>query len=221
MAKLLYVESSPRKDRSTSIAVAQEFLQAYRARNPVDEIDKIDLWDFSLPEFNGDVLDAKYAILHGTDHTPQQAAAWQAVVDVFERFASADKYLLSLPMWNFSVPYTFKHFVDVLTQPGLAFSFSPETGYTGLVTGRPAAVIYARGGEYPAGSESEGFDLHKRYVELWLGFIGFTEIRSIVIEPTLDPGRADAAKQAAKERARTMGDSLGEEISRLVKSASA
>ena len=31
MAKLLYVESSPRKDRSTSIAVARDFLKAYAA----------------------------------------------------------------------------------------------------------------------------------------------------------------------------------------------
>ena len=212
MSKLLYIEASPRKDRSASIAVAHEFLDAYQAKNPGDEIDTIDLWYFPLPEFTGDVLDAKYAILHGQQHTPEQVGAWHAVVNVFDRFTSADGYLFSLPMWNFGIPYKLKHLIDVLTQPGLAFNFSPETGYTGLVTGRPATVIHARGGEYPPGSETEQFDLQKRYMDLWLGFIGLTEIQSIVVEPTLDQNRAEEARQAAIRQARAMGADFGEKL---------
>jgi len=205
MSKLLHIESSPRKERSTSIAVAEEFIAAYREKNPEDEFEKMNLWDVELPKFNGDALDAKYAILHGKNHNPEQAHAWQVVVNVFNRFNSADKYLLSIPMWNFSVPYIFKHFVDVITQPGLAFSFAPETGYTGLVSGKPITVVYARGGQYPPGPEAEGLDLQKRYIELWLGFIGFTDIQSIVVEPTLDPSKAEEAKRTAKELARSTG----------------
>ena len=59
---------------------------------------------------------------------------------IAEHFKSADKYVFSLPMWNFGIPYKLKHFIDVLVQPGLTFSFSPETGYKGLVTGKPAVV---------------------------------------------------------------------------------
>jgi FMN-dependent NADH-azoreductase len=44
-------------------------------------------------------------------------------------------------MWNFGVPYVLKHYIDVITQPGLTFSFNPATGFSGLVTGRPATVI--------------------------------------------------------------------------------
>ncbi len=87
---------------------------------------------------------------------------------------------------------------------GLTFDFSPETGYTGLVTGKPAAVIYARGGEYPAETEMAAFDLQKPYIETWLRFIGFTEIESIVIEPTLDPVRAEDVLETAMESAREL-----------------
>ena len=37
MARLLYIESSPRKERSKSIAVAKAFLEKYKAEHPGDE----------------------------------------------------------------------------------------------------------------------------------------------------------------------------------------
>ncbi|UUO07571.1 NAD(P)H-dependent oxidoreductase [Blastopirellula sp. J2-11] len=202
MAKLLHIESSPRKARSASIAVAKEFLAKYQEANPADEVETWDLWSTSLPEFDGDTIDAKYQILHGQDHSPEQAAAWKGVTDVFDRFNSADKYVLSLPMWNFGVPYKLKHLIDVITQPGLAFNFSPETGYTGLVTGKPITVIYARGGEYTSSEQMKAIDFQKSYVEFLLGFIGFTDVKSIVIEPMLAPPEvAGPAKENAKKQA--------------------
>ncbi len=202
MAKLLYIESSPRKDRSASIEIAKEFLRVYEKTNPDDEIEILDLWSAPLPEFDGDTINAKYRILHGQEHTPGEADAWGAVVKIFEQFNAAQKYLFSVPMWNFGIPYKLKHYIDVLTQPGLTFSYSPESGYSGLVTAKPAAVVYARGGEYSSDENVKSFDFQKTYLEMWLGFIGFTDIRSIVIEPTLaDPETVDRVRASAKELA--------------------
>jgi len=204
MARLLYVEASPRKERSASIGVAKAFVEEYRKTHPGDEIDTIDLWRTTLPEFDGEVIDAKYAILHGQPHTPGQRDAWKAVEKVIERFKGADKYLFSLPMWNFGIPYKLKHYIDVIVQPTYTFSFSPKEGYKGLITGKKAAVVYARGGAYPAGSGGEAFDLQKKYMELFLGFIGFTDIASIVVEPTLGkPESVARTKGEATERARS------------------
>jgi len=204
MARLLYVEASPRKERSASIAVAKAFVEEYRKTHPGDEIDTLDLWGMTLPEFNGEVIDAKYAILHGQPHTPGQKAAWRAVERVIERFKGADKYLFSLPMWNFGIPYKLKQYIDVLVQPTYTFSFSPKEGYKGLVAGKKAAVVYARGGAYPAGSEGEGSDFQKKYMELILGFIGFTDITPIVIEPTLaKPESVEKTKAEGAAKARS------------------
>ena len=188
MSKLLYIESSPRKERSKSIAVAKAFLDEYQANHPDDEIVTLDLWDTKLPEFDGFTIDAKYQVLHGQDFTDEQQQAWQAVVDICDEFKSADKYVISLPMWNFGIPYKLKHYIDVIAQPGQTFSFDPATGYSGLVTGKPATVIYARGGTYGS-EEAKGMDLQKGYMDLLLGFIGFTDVNSIMVEPTL--GAAD------------------------------
>lgn len=197
MAKLLYLECSPRKERSHGIAVARAFLERYQAAHPDDAIDTLDLWAADLPPFNGETLNAKYAVMSGSGHTPEQAAAWNAVTTVADRFKAADKYLFSIPMWNFGIPYPLKHYIDVITQPGLTFSFSPEVGYQGLVTGKPVVVIYTRGGEYAPGTPGEAMDLQSAYMKLWLGFIGFTAIHSIFVEPTLAPPDVVAQKQAA------------------------
>lgn len=190
MAKLLHLMASPRGDRSRSLAVAAAFIEAYREANPDDDVDTLDMSSLELPPFDGPALDAKYAILHGDEPSGEQAKAWKAVEEAIEEFKSADKYVLSVPMWNFGIPYTLKHYIDVITQPTYLFNYSPEEGYTGLVTGKPALITAARGGAYPEGSDMEAFDYQLPYVKTWLQFIGFTDIRSLVVEPTLmDPDK--------------------------------
>jgi FMN-dependent NADH-azoreductase len=202
VSKLFYIEASPRKERAYSIKVAQQFLNTYKETNPSHTIESFDLWQTSLPEFDGATIDAKYRILHGETHTDAEATAWNSVEELFNQFDSADKFVFSLPMWNFGVPYKLKHYIDIITQPGLSFSFTPEDGYSGLVTGKPAAVIYARGGEYSSSEAAAGMDFQKRYLEMWLGFIGFTDITPILVEPTLsDPSDAEKTLNQALEQA--------------------
>jgi FMN-dependent NADH-azoreductase len=202
VSKLFYIEASPRKERAYSIKVAQQFLNTYKETNPSHTIESFDLWQTSLPEFDGATINAKYRILHGETHTDAEATAWNSVEELFNQFDSADKFVFSLPMWNFGVPYKLKHYIDIITQPGLSFSFTPEDGYSGLVTGKPAAVIYARGGEYSSSEAAAGMDFQKRYLEMWLGFIGFTDITPILVEPTLsDPSDAEKTLNQALEQA--------------------
>ncbi len=202
MSRLLYIEASPRKLRSSSIAVAKTFLEAYGKSHPYDTIDTIDLWERELPRFDGDVIKAKYAILHGSEHTKEEARAWEAVLALINDFKNSDKYVISLPMWNFGIPYKLKHYIDVLIQPGSTFIVTPEGTYKGLVTGKPVLSIYSRGGAYGAGTGAESYDFQKDYLEHAMGFIGFTDIRSILVEPTLaggPEGKALAVERATAE----------------------
>jgi FMN-dependent NADH-azoreductase len=202
MARLFYLESSPRKKRSSSIEVAKAFLDEYQKKHSSDEIYTVDLWQKEIPHFDGDVIDSKYAIMHGQAHTEAQRKAWRAVEQTIQEFKNANKYLISLPMWNFGIPYKLKHYIDVIVQPSYTFSFSPTEGYKGLVTGKPVTLIYSRGGAYGPGSGGESMDLQKAYMEEILKFIGFTDIQSIVIEPTLtSPEQKAEVVKKAKEQA--------------------
>ncbi len=206
MTKLLYIEASPRKDRSYSIKVASAFLDAYRLAHPKHKIETLDLWQLALPEFTSETIDAKYRILHGEQQTSAEAKAWEKVIAIIDRFKAADRYLFSLPMWNFGLPYKLKHFLDIIIQPGLTFNYSPESGYSGLVTGRPAVVIAARGGEYASSPAAVAMDFQLPYLKTLLNFIGFADINVITVEPTLARGPAALAK--AKEQARQLAAAM-------------
>lgn len=194
MSKLLHIQSSPRRTRSASRSVAAKFLETYEEAHADDEIETINLWQIRLPEVSGVLLEAAYAIKSGQPHSEEQSIAWREIVQICEQFQSADKYLLSVPMWNFSIPYKLKHYIDLLVHSGLTYSFTPEEGFRGLVTGKPLAVIYARGGAYRLGSGFESFDHQCKYVRQIFEFIGFTGIREVFVEPTaMGPGTKEKA----------------------------
>jgi len=197
MSKLLYIQASPRIGRSYSIAVADAFVSSYKEANPKDEVKTVNLFKEDLPAFDGLTVQAKYTILHGLKHTPEELTAWKKVEDIIAEFKSADKYVMAVPMWNFGIPYRLKQYLDIIVQPTYTFSFSPKEGYKGLVLGKPIFVSYSRGGAYEKGSPAEAFDLQTKYLQLALGFIGFTDIRTLVVEPTL--AGPDVAKQKREE----------------------
>jgi len=191
MSTLLYIQSSPRGQRSKSITVADAFVKTYKQKHPDDKIVTLNIFKEKLPAFDGLTVQAKYTILHGQKHSKEELQVWKKVEKVIEQFKSADKYVLAVPMWNFGIPYRLKQYIDILVQPGYTFSYSPETGYKGLLTGKPLLAVYARGGEYPPGSPGEALDMQTKYLQLILGFIGFTNICSVIVEPTLQ-GSAEA-----------------------------
>lgn len=209
MSRLLYVEASPRKNRSASIEVSRAFLDVYATANPEDEIEKMDIWRSDYPAFDGTAMAAKYAGIEGVALTTQQVAAWDAIRQLAAPFLAADKLLLAVPLWNFGIPYRLKHLIDLISHKDILFAFD-GTGFQGLMKARKAAVIYARGLDYFAGgpTPAEMFDFQKPYVEAWLRLIGITEIHSVIVEktlfgPELDSDSRATAKGTAAELAAT------------------
>ena len=199
MSTLLYIEASPRKEKSISIQVSQAFLQAYQQSHPNDQIIKLDLWQLLLPEVEDQLLESRYALAQNQSPTAEQKAAWKAVENIISQFKQADRYLFSIPMWNFSIPYKLKHYIDLIVQPDYTFSFSPQEGYKGLVGNKPAAVVYARGGEYSSEIGPELKDFQTRYFETVLNFMGITTIQSIIAGPTAGPKKEEAVEQAIQQ----------------------
>lgn len=193
MLKLLHIQASPRAE-SYSTRVAEALLEEYRRLHPRDQIETLDVFESGLPQFEAPAAAAKYAVLAGQAPHSRAGRAWKKVIKTIEQFSSADKVVISSAMWNFSIPYRLKQYLDVIVQPGLTFKYSAEKGYEGLVTGRPAVLILARGGAY--GGEGAAFDFQKPYLRAILGFIGFADIREVIIEPTLQAGPAVAEEKA-------------------------
>lgn len=193
MKRLLYIQASPRGDRSASTHVAHAYIEALRKHGPV-EVDKLDVWKDNLPSFDGDALEAKYAGLAGQPLTEAQKAAWKSIEDLGKRFRDADEIVISVPMWNFGVPYRLKQLIDVVTQKDVTFLFGPN-GFDGMLKKQRALLVCARGLGYGEGGLSEEqFDYQKSYLTTWLNFLGVSDVRAMTVNKTLlGPDARDAS----------------------------
>ena len=205
MTTLLHISASPRGERSESLALADTFLAAYRDTHPDNEIQTWDLWDGTLPGFGPAAAHAKMAVFTGADPMGEQAIAWRAAKAAFERFAAADEYLFSVPMWNAGIPYILKQFIDVVSQPGMVFSFDGAEGYTGLLTGRKAAVVYTSAVYGVGRPPSFGSDFQAPYLRDWLTWAGIQDITEVAFRPNLATADAEMGRRQAHAEARDAG----------------
>ena len=207
MTKLLYIQASPRHSASRSIAVADAYLAALKARDPSLEVDTIELWDAGLPEFDGNRANAKLTVFAGGVNEGAQATLWDEIVDIASRFTRADRYLFAIPMWNGGIPYKLKQYIDLIHQPGLTFGFDPEKGYFGLLKEKSATLVYTSGAFSEAfPSPAFGVDHQSTYMRSWLNQAGVIDLEEIRYQPTILTADSDGdfarAKAEAASRAR-------------------
>jgi FMN-dependent NADH-azoreductase len=198
--KVLHIEASPDQDRSRTRAVAQHFLGALQRLRPDAQLRSVDVWSADLPPFDDRMIAAKFAVLRRHDASDEQRAAWRRATALADDFNAADLYLISTPMWNFSLPYRLKHYIDVVTLPGSNWSWSVAEGYRGLLHGKRAVLVTSSAGDYPASGE-DAADFQKRYLRHWLRFVGITEVETVNIAPTLAQADrvAETLQQARQE----------------------
>jgi FMN-dependent NADH-azoreductase len=198
--RLLHIEASPRKQRSASRQVALAFIEAWQRHHPESTIDTLDVWNAVLPEFDGAALDAKYAGLTGRSRTAEEEQVWNDIKELAARFHQADVLVFSVPMWNFGIPYRLKHLIDAISQKDVLFSFD-ERGLIGMLTGRKAVTVAARGvslgGEFP----EIDYDYQAAYMAMWYRMVGITDIHSITVDKTLMGEQVDTVSrdQACQE----------------------
>ncbi len=167
MKKILFIESSPRKDNSMTTSTCMKLIEEIGKYVEV-EVDMLDLWQTPLPHMNGATLDAKYAIFSGQSLSADEKQSWASIEAHVERFDAADMVIIAAPTWNWGVPYVLKHYVDVITQPLLTFTWTPEEGYTPVLAERDAILVTSSGGDYTQGSGNENEDFAIKYSQLWL-----------------------------------------------------
>jgi FMN-dependent NADH-azoreductase len=205
MTHLLYIEASPMQSASTSTSVAAVWLQAYCQAHPEDTVDTLNVWNIDLPSFDADMIAAKFAVLRAQNATASQQALWACAVAVAQRFNAADRYLISLPMWNFGIPYRLKHFIDVVTLPGQNWTWSRQAGYQSLLGGKSATLVYSSAGAYPLQPDEDDSDFQKPYMRRWLRFLGIEVVAEINAAPTLvTPDELSVTKTEAMQYARAL-----------------
>lgn len=181
MPKLLHIVATPREDRSRTLQVSEEFLRAFQERHRDWVVDELNVMKEPLPELSMKRVDGKYTLLEGKNLFGEEKEAWEEILQHIERFLSADCYLISTPMWNFSIPYRLKHYIDIIVQPKYLFRYT-DNGVEGLVKGKKMVVIASRGGDYTT-PQTHGLDFQEPYLRTIFGFVGIKEMDFIIAEP--------------------------------------
>lgn len=180
--KMLYLQASPRTARSHAIKTADIFMDAWRKRNTGAEVVTRNVFTQNLPEFGGEAVNARYLVPRGLDATDAERDAWASVLQVVEEFKSFNRYLFAVPMWNYSVPYKFKQYIDLFFQPSHTFMFKDEA-YKAAVAEKKICLVLSRGGQYPEGSP---MDFQTPYLEHIFKLMGFSagNIHKIILDGT-------------------------------------
>jgi len=195
MKKLLHIIASPREEASRTLKVSAAFLDEFKKKHPDCVIDELNLYKEKLPTLTAKTVSGKYMLMSGKELDGELKTAWNDIVKHIERFMSADIYLISTPMWNFSAPYPLKQYIDIILQPRYLFRYT-ATGPEGLVKGKKMFVITSRGGDYSS-DEMKKFDHLEPYLRTAFGLTGLSDITFINAQP-MDKG-ADIQEQKVKE----------------------
>lgn len=180
MAHILHLDSSPRGERSISRTVSKDSIAVWKQSHPNDTVAYRDLGHHPVPHVDEAWIAAAFTPPQNrTEELNQAIALSDTLVD---EFLAADRYIFGVPMYNFSIPSTFKAYIDQIVRVGRTFAVN-EQGFQGLVdSSKKMLVITARGGSYQQGTPAASYDLQEPYIRSIFGFVGLTDITFIHVD---------------------------------------
>jgi FMN-dependent NADH-azoreductase len=112
---------------------------------------------------------------------------------------AADTIVMGVPMYNFSMPTGLRAWFDHVLRAGETFRYS-AAGPEGLLGGKRAIVIEARGGHYSDGP-TQAFDFQEPYLRHLFAFMGVTDVEFVRVEKIgFGPEARTAAIAGARAR---------------------
>lgn len=185
--RVLRIDSSARREDSVSRAIGDEVIRRLKDRHVGMDVVNLDL-AAGMAHIDGDWVAANF-----TPEDARSAVQRERLATSDEAVAAlkeTDAIVLTVPVYNFSVPSVLKAWIDHVCRAGLTFRYT-ETGPQGLLADRPVYLVMASGG-VPFGSP---VDFASGYLQQVFRFIGIEDVRLIGAERVA--ADAEAARQTA------------------------
>ncbi|MBK1809830.1 FMN-dependent NADH-azoreductase [Clostridium sp. YIM B02505] len=174
MSKVLYIKANCKPEGvSRTFKISDSFIEEYKKLNPNDEIITLDLYKEDINFLSGEDLGSVFG-------PKTEESRKHPVLKYAYQFAEADKYVVAAPMWNLGSPSILKAYIDYVSVTGITFKYT-EQGPVGLLQGKKAIHVVARGGAYSEGPAAD-FEMGDRYLRTIFGFFGITDFTTIAAE---------------------------------------
>lgn len=164
--------------------MTREFVEQWQRVHPNDTVTYRDLGRNPVP-----FVDESWIAAAFTPPERRSPELWEAIClsdRLVDEFLAADVYVIGVPMYNFSVPATFKAYIDQIVRVGRTVAFEPGDSanvFQPLVLGKKMFAIEARGDSgFQPGGRYEKMNHHDPYLVTVFGFMGITDISFIHVE---------------------------------------
>ena len=179
---VLHVCANPKPtEESVSKQLASAFFGKLIELKPEVELVNVDLYDEKPPFYSYELYKRVWYPVFDESYEPSKVEemAINYASKQAEAFNEADVLVLTMPMWNFSVPAIMKAWMDQILSPGMTFSISKEDGIKPLHKVKSIVLLVASGGVY---KEDDERDALTRQVRSAFGFIGIEDLEVVWAE---------------------------------------
>jgi FMN-dependent NADH-azoreductase len=181
--RLLHIIATPRGHESNTIRVSNALLEELNLKYSDLSVKVLDLFRSDLPAVAGDNIESKYKLMTGQQLDDYHKSSWEQIEANIDIFLDTDIYLITVPMWNFGIPYALKYYIDAIVQPGYLFRYNEHGIPEGLVIGKKMICVTSRGGDYSPATPMHSLDFVEPYLRLIFNFVGITDIHFINAQP--------------------------------------
>ena len=187
--KIYQIDSSARKDGSTSRALAKKLLD--KIKKPEDQVIYRDL-DNEMVFVSG--LTESGMKIEKKDQTEHHKKMFELSDTLVKELKESDIIIISAPIYNYGPPATLKAWSDLAARVGETFRFKPNGRREGLLKNKRAYLVITSGGTKLNSSE----DFLTPWLKFILNFFGIEKIDIICADQmALDYEKSikDAEKQ--------------------------
>jgi FMN-dependent NADH-azoreductase len=198
MTNLLRIDTSARTNDSHSRRLADHFLDRWLQTHPEHQVVRRDLAVEPPPHINNDTIIGFYTPADQVTDTVRGVTAYSDLL--ISELRAADLLLLSVPMYNFSIPSTLKAWIDHISRIGETFESDPSRGFVGLLQGK-RAVVTSSAGAVISKQPMVSFDFVTPYLKALFTFLGFSTVDILNLEGSnSDEGAFSQSLAAANSR---------------------
>ena len=168
--KIYQIDSSARKEGSTSRALAKKLLD--KIKSPEDEIIYRDLNEEMV--FVSGLTESGMNI-EKKDQTDHHRKMFELSDQLVKELKESDIIIISAPIYNYGPPATLKAWSDLAARVGETFKFKPNGRREGLLKNKKAYLVITSGGTKLNSKE----DFLTPWLKFILNFFGISKIETI------------------------------------------